>query len=89
MQIDNILQPKKGAFKSFYLGQLCTYFRLVDDQMRESVNRYCTMQECGQMEYVIQEYDKLLGVAIYKTSDEMSEKLKQALLNIEELKKLL
>ena len=41
------------------------------------------------VEYVIQDYDKPLGVATYKTSDEMPEKLKQALPDIEELKKLL
>ena len=28
-----VIELKKGAFKSSYLGQLCTYLRLVDDQM--------------------------------------------------------
>ena len=30
-----VIELKKGAFKSSYLGQLCTYLRLVDDQMRK------------------------------------------------------
>lgn len=36
------------------------------------------------VEYVIQDYDKPLGVATYKTSDEMPENLKQTLSDIEE-----
>ena len=30
-----VIELKKGAFKSSYLGQLCTYLRLIDDQMRK------------------------------------------------------
>ena len=41
------------------------------------------------MEYVIQDYDKPMGVATYKTSSDMPEKLRKALPDIEELKKLL
>ena len=86
---------KKGAFKSSYLGQLCTYLRLVDDQMRKPHENpsigivLCKSADKKYVEYVIQDYDKPLGVATYKTSDEMPEKLKQALPDIEELKKLL
>lgn len=35
---------------------------------------------------MIQDYNKSLGVATYKTSDDMSEKLKRSLPDIEELK---
>ncbi len=86
---------KKGAFKSSYLGQLCTYLRLVDDQMRKPHENpstgivLCKSANKKYVEYVIQDYDKPLGVATYKTSDEMPEKLKQSLPDIEELKKLL
>ena len=50
---------------------------------------YRMLTDKKYVEYVIQDYDKPLGVATYKTSDEMPEKLKQALPDIEELKKLL
>ena len=41
------------------------------------------------MDYVIQDYNKPMGVATYKTAKDMSEELKNALPDIEELKKLL
>jgi predicted nuclease of restriction endonuclease-like (RecB) superfamily len=90
-----VIELKKGAFKSSYLGQLCTYLRLVDDQMRKPHENpsigivLCKSADKKYVEYVIQDYDKPLGVATYKTSEEMPEKLKQALPDIEELKKLL
>lgn len=90
-----VIELKKGTFKSSYLGQLCTYLRLVDDQMRKPHENpsigivLCKSADKKYVEYVIQDYDKPLGVATYKTSDEMPEKLKQALPDIEELKKLL
>ena len=90
-----VIELKKGAFKSAYLGQLCTYLRLVDDQMRKPHENpsigivLCKSADKKYVEYVIQDYNKPLGVATYKTSDEMPEKLKQALPNIEELKRLL
>lgn len=90
-----IIELKKGAFKSLYLGQLCTYLRLVDDKIRKPHENpsigvvLCKTADKKYVEYVIQDYDKPLGVATYKTSGEMPEKLKQALPDIEELKKLL
>ena len=90
-----VIELKKGAFKSSYFGQLCTYLRLVDDQMRKPHENpsigivLCKSADKNYVEYVIQDYDKPLGVATYKTSEELPEKLKQALPNIEELKSLL
>lgn len=90
-----VIELKKGAFKSLYLGQLCTYLRLVDDKIRKQHENpsigivLCKTADKKYVEYVIQDYDKPLGVATYKTSCEMPEKLKQALPDIEELKKLL
>lgn len=90
-----VIELKRGAFKSSYLGQLCTYLRLVDDQMRKPHENpsigiiLCKSADKKYVEYVIQDYDKPFGVATYKTSDEMPKKLKQALPDIEELKNLL
>ena len=41
------------------------------------------------VEFVIQDYNKPMGVVTYKTSSEMPEKLRKAMPDIEELKKLL
>jgi hypothetical protein len=41
------------------------------------------------VEYVIQDYNKPMGVATYTTSKDMPENLRKALPDIEELKKLL
>ena len=41
------------------------------------------------MEYLIKDYNKPMGVATYRTKEEMPEKLRNALPDIEDLKKLL
>ena len=41
------------------------------------------------VDYVIQDYARPMGVATYKTSKDMSEELRKALSDIEELRKLL
>ena len=41
------------------------------------------------VDYVIQDYSKPMGVATYKTSKDMSEELRKALPDIEDLKRLL
>ena len=81
--------------KPAYLGQLCTYLRLADDQIRKPHENpsigivLCKSANKEYVEYVIQDYDKPMGVATYKTSSDMPEKLRKALPDIEELKKLL
>lgn len=90
-----VVELKKGRFKPAYLGQLCTYLRLVDDQMRKPHENptigivLCKSANKEYVEYVIQDYDKPMGVATYQTSADMPEKLRKALPDIEELKKLL
>ena len=49
----------------------------------------CKDMERSFVDYVIQDYNKPMGVATYKTAKDMSEELKSALPDIEELKKLL
>ena len=41
------------------------------------------------VEYVIQDYNKPMGVATYKTFDDMPEELRKALPNMDDLTKLL
>ncbi len=90
-----IIELKKGQFKPSYLGQLCTYLRLADDIMRKPHENpaigivLCKSANKKYVEYVIQDYDKPMGVATYKTTDDMPANLKRALPDIDELKKLL
>jgi len=89
------VELKTGAFKSAYLGQLTTYLRLLDDKVKKSHENpsigiiLCTSASKQYVEYCIQDYDKPMGVATYKTSSDMPEKLRNALPPIEEMKKLL
>lgn len=90
-----IIELKKGPFKSIYLGQLCTYLRIADDTMKKPHENpaigivLCSSANNKYVEYVIQDYYKPMGVATYSTSNDMPERLRKALPNIEELKKLL
>lgn len=89
------VELKTGAFKSAYLGQLTTYLRLLDDKVKKPHENpsigiiLCTSASKQYVEYCIQDYDKPMGVATYKTSSDMPEKLRNALPPIEEMKKLL
>lgn len=89
------VELKKGEFKPAYLGQLTTYLRLLDDQIRKPHENpsigivLCKSANREYVEYVIQDYNKPMGVATYKTSSDMPEKLRNALPDTEELKKIL
>lgn len=50
---------------------------------------FCRNANKDFVKYVIQDYDKPMGVATFDTLSEMPEKLQKALPDIEELKKLL
>ncbi len=49
----------------------------------------CKNMNKSFVDYVIQDYSKPMGVATYKTSKDMSEELKEALPDIEALRRLL
>ena len=78
-----------------YLAQLMTYLRILDDKVRKSHENpsigivLCRNANKDFVKYVIQDYDKPMGVATFDTLSEMPEKLQKALPDIEELKKLL
>ena len=86
---------KKGKFKPSYLGQLQAYLSILDGfEKKPHENPAIGLILCKDMnksfvDYVIQDYNKPMGVATYKTSKDMSEKLRKALPNIEDLKNLL
>lgn len=89
------IELKAGKFKPSYLGQLNFYLQVLDDQVRlPHENPTIGLVLCKEAnrtiaEYAVRDYAKPMGVATYRTSDEMPEKLRKALPDIEDLKKLL
>lgn len=87
-----VIELKKGSFKPAYLGQLAAYLRVLDDEERiEGENPsvgivLCKDADRAYVEYVLQDYTKPMGVAIYKSSQE---RLRELLPDEEEIKKLL
>lgn len=89
------VELKAGSFKTAYLGQLAGYLKILDDDVRKpNENQSIGILLCKSankkfVEYVIQDYDRPMGVATYKTSADMDERLKKLLPPVEELEKLL
>lgn len=89
------VELKKGKFKTSYLGQLQGYLSILDGFERKPHENpsigiiLCKDMNKAFVDYVIQDYTKPMGVATYKTSEDMSEELRKALPDIEDLKKLL
>ena len=89
------VELKLGEFKPIYLGQLQTYLQILDDEVRKPNENpsigiiLCQDADKSYVEYVIQRYDSPMGVATYKTSADMPERLRKALPDVEALKELL
>lgn len=87
-----VIELKKGAFKTAYLGQLAAYLRVLDDDERlpgenPSVGIIlCKDADKAYVEYVLQDYTKPMGVATYKMTQE---RLRELLPPEEEMKRLL
>lgn len=90
-----VIELKTGEFNPSYLGQLTTYLRILDDHVRKPHENpsigivLCKSADKKFVEYVIQDYQKPMGVATYSTADEMPENIRKALPNMEDLKRLL
>ncbi len=89
------VELKTGKFKTSYLGQLSGYLSVLDKfEKKPHENPAIGIILCKDMnkafvDFVIRDYSKPMGVATYKTSKDMSDKLKKALPDIDDLKKLL
>lgn len=87
-----VVELKKGKFKPNYLGQLSHYLHVLDDDDRLEWENppvgiiLCKDADKTFVEYVLQDYQRPMGVATYKTNQE---KLKELLPDEEEMKKLL
>jgi hypothetical protein len=86
---------KTGEFKTSFLGQLMGYLTLLDEKVRKRHENpsigivLCKSANREYVEFMIRDYSKPMGVATYKTADEMPENLRKALPDMEELKKLI
>ena len=90
-----VVELKIGDFKPSYLGQLTTYLKILDTKVRKAHENpsigivLCKSANKEFVEFVIQEFDRPMGVATYTTAADMPERLRKALPDIEELKKLI
>ena len=90
-----VVELKTGNFKPGYLAQLMTYLRILDDKVKKPHENpsigivLCKNANKDFVEYVIQDYAKPMGVATYRLREDMPEKLREALPDVEDLKKLL
>lgn len=89
------VELKTGPFKPIYLGQLNMYLQVLDDFVRKPNENpsigiiLCKSAEKSYVEYAIRDYDKPIGVSTFKTASDMPEKLRNALPDIEEMRKVL
>ena len=89
------VELKTGKFKPSYLGQLAAYLRILDDKVKKPHENpsigivLCKEADKRFVEYIVQDYDKPMGVATYKTANDMPEPLRRALPNEEQFSKLL
>jgi predicted nuclease of restriction endonuclease-like (RecB) superfamily len=89
------VELKNGKFRASYLGQLNLYLSALDDYVRKPhENPSIGIILCREMnhtfvQFAVRDYTKPMGVATYRTSEEMPEKWRKVLPDIEEMKKLL
>ena len=89
------VELKKGAFKPIYLGQMNLYLQILDDAVRKPHENasigiiLCQSADRPYVEYAVRDYSKPLGVATYRTAEEMPVRLRNALPSIEEFEKRL
>lgn len=90
-----VVELKIGEFKDSYLGQLFGYLKILDDKVKKPHENpsvgivLCKEADKAYAEYVVRDYSKPMGVATYKTLADMPAGMRDALPDIEELKKLL
>ena len=90
-----VVELKDGPFQTSFLGQLAGYLRILDDEVRKPNENpsigiiLCKSANKKFVEYVIQDYNRPMGVATYKTSADMDDRLKKLLPPVDALEKLL
>lgn len=89
------IELKLGEFKTSYLGQLFGYLQILDDKVRKPHENpsigiiLCQSANYSYAEYAVRDYSKPMGVATYKTLDDMPERLRKALPDMKKMMDLL
>jgi len=89
------VELKRGEFKPAFLGQLNFYLSALDEFVRRSDENpsigiiLCKEANRNIVEFAVRDYTKPMGVATYRTRNEMPEKLQKALPDFESLQKLM
>ena len=90
-----VIELKTGEFKTSYLGQLMGYLTILDEKVRKPHENpsigivLCKSANREYVEFMIRDYSKPMGVATYKTADDMPENMRKALPDVDALKKLI
>lgn len=72
-----VVELKRGEFKPSYLGQLSAYLRILDSEVKKPFENpsigiiLCKKADKSFVEFLIQGYDNPMGVATYKTADDV------------------
>lgn len=89
-----VFELKNGGFKVAYLAQLSTYLRILNDDDRRNHEEapigiiLCKHADKDYVGYIMQDFRQPMGVATYKTADEMDPELLKALPPKEELQRV-
>lgn len=90
-----VIELKTGEFKTSYLGQLMGYLTILDEKIRKPHENpsigmvLCKSANREYVEFMIRDYSKPMGVATYKTADDMPEHIRKALPDVGDLIKLM
>ena len=72
-----VVELKRGDFKPAYLGQLSAYLRILDAEIKKPFENpsvgiiLCKQADKSFVEFLIQGYDNPMGVATYKTAEDV------------------
>ena len=86
-----VVELKRGEFKPAYLGQLSAYLRILDSEVKKPFENpsvgiiLCKQADKSFVEFLIQGYENPMGVATYKTAEDV----RKVLPTEEELRKVM
>ncbi|MDR1965991.1 MAG: DUF1016 domain-containing protein, partial [Synergistaceae bacterium] len=89
------IELKRGEFKPAHLGQLNFYLSALDEYIRQEDEApsigilLCKEANRSIVEFAVRDYTKPMGVATYRTRNEMPEPLQKAFPDVDDMKKLL
>lgn len=89
------VELKRGAFKPAHLGQLHFYLTALDKYVKQDDEQpsigilLCKEAKRSIVEIAVSDYSKPMGVATYKTRNELPEEWQKALPDIDDMRKLL